>query len=400
VSSAREVPSITPATARTWVEIDLGRIANNIRALKTRLPAATGVLMTVKANAYGHGLVPVARRAIEAGVWGLGVAALDEAAELRAAGITAPIVALMPILPDEAARAIDLEVIASITDWEQASALAQRARAVGQRVPVHVEVDTGMGRAGVREDDAAELIVRIDAELRELYVDGIFTHFASADEADTRFTERQLDRFDALLATLAERGIQPAHVHVANSAAALRLRRAARTLVRPGIALYGAAGEIAAGGDTGWGGFDGWRSSDDEAAFVPALAWRVRVVGVKSLEPGDAVSYHRLYVAKQPERVAILAVGYGDGWPFSLSNRGSVLLRGRVTPIRGAVCMDLTMVDATPFTGLVVGEVATLIGRQGEGVRTVEEVGREAGLMSYAILTGIGPRVPRVYVES
>jgi alanine racemase len=396
---------VTPATARTWVEIDLGRIADNIRTLRARLPVDTGVLMTVKANAYGHGLVPIARTAIGAGVWGLGVAALDEAAALRAAGITAPIVCLMPTLPAEAARAIELDVIPAVMDWEQAAALARCARSAGRRVAVHVEVDTGMGRAGVRDDAAMTLIERIDRELRELYLDGIFTHFASADETDARFTERQLDRFDVLLAALAERGIQPARVHVANSAAALRFRRAARTLVRPGIALYGAAGEIAAGGDTGWGGSTGWdgsagrgRSGNDEA-FVPALAWRARVVGIKPLGPGDAVSYHRWYVATEPQRVAILAVGYGDGWPFTLSNRGSVLLRGRATPIRGAVCMDLTMVDATPFPDLSAGEVATLIGREGDERRTVEEVGSEAGLMSYTILTGIGPRVPRVYVE-
>jgi alanine racemase len=391
---ARSVaPPVTPETARTWVEVDLGKVAANVRALRARLPAETGILMTVKANAYGHGLVPTSRAALAAGVWGLGVASLDEAAELRRASVGVPVVCLMPILPEEAIRAVALDVVPAVTAWDQAAALAAAARAAGRRLPVHVEVDTGMGRAGVRDDDAAALVTRVHAELQELYVDGIFTHFASADEADVAFTTRQLDRFDALLAALAERGIRPERVHVANSAAALRFRRAARTLVRPGIVLYGAVGEIAAGGDAGWNG------AGDSGLFAPALAWHARVVAVKRLARGEAVSYHRRHVAAGPERVAVLAVGYGDGWPFPLSNRGSVLLRGRRSAIRGAVCMDLTMVDATPLEDLGVGEVATLIGRQGSERSTVEEVGREAGLMSYAVLTGIGPRVPRVYVE-
>ena len=393
MSSSTDAPPVTPETARTWVEVDLGRIAANVRALQARLPETTGILMTVKANAYGHGLVPVSRAALAAGVWGLGVAALDEAEELRRAGIAAPIVCLMPILPAEAGRAVTLDVTPAFTHREQADALATAARAAGKVLPVHVEVDTGMGRGGVRVEDAVALVARIHAELQALTLDGIFTHFASADEADVRFTEAQIDRFDALLAALAERGIRPARVHVANSAAALRFRRAARTLVRPGIVLYGATGEIAPGGDAAWA------PAESDGAFAPALTWRARVVAVKSLAPGDAVSYHRRYRAAGPERVAVLAVGYGDGWPFSLSTRGTVLLGGRSTPVRGAVCMDVTMVDATPLPGLAVGEPATLIGRQGEARQTVEDVGRAAGLMSYAVLTGIGARVPRVYVE-
>ncbi|HUP20171.1 MAG TPA: alanine racemase C-terminal domain-containing protein, partial [Gemmatimonadota bacterium] len=188
----------------------------------------------------------------------------------------------------------------------------------------------------------------------------------------------------------------PPRVHVANSAAALRFGRAARALVRPGIALYGAVGEFA---------------EVDPEAVRPILSWRARVVAVKELAPGDSVSYHRLYVAEGPERIAVLGVGYADGWPYGLSevgaegtgrrgSGGDVLIRGRSAPIRGAVCMALTMVDATPFPDLVPGEIATLVGGDGDARRTVEEVGRRAGLMSYAVLTGIGSRVRRRYVTS
>jgi alanine racemase len=256
-------------------------------------------------------------------------------------------------------------------------------------------VDTGMGRSGVWDRDAMALVDRL-LELQGLTLDGIFTHFSSSDEPDRSHTERQLDRFDAVLRELEARNIRPPRVHVANSAAALRFGRAARALVRPGIALYGAVGEFA---------------EVDPDAVRPILSWHARVVAVKELAPGDSVSYHRRHVAGVPERIAVLGVGYADGWPFGLSDGGAggsggrgpggdVLIRGRSVPIRGAVCMDLTMVDATPFPDLVEGEVATLIGGDGDARRTVEDVGRRAGLMSYAVLTGIGSRVRRRYITS
>jgi alanine racemase len=199
-----------------------------------------------------------------------------------------------------------------------------------------------------------------------------------------------------MLDELAKRGIRPPWIHAANSAAALRFRRATRTLVRPGIVVYGSAEEIAP--DTDFESGNDGRAFDAQA-FEPALSWHARVTAVKSLVAGESVSYHRRYIARGPERIAVLGVGYGDGWPFSLSDRGHVLLRGRRTRIRGAVCMDLTMVDATPFPDLEVGEVATLIGRQGGEVQTVAAVGREANLMSYAVFTGISQRVRRCYTR-
>ncbi|HUP01994.1 MAG TPA: alanine racemase [Gemmatimonadota bacterium] len=394
-------PAALDATARTWVDVDLNRIRANLRAMAAMLPEATGILMPVKANAYGHGLVPVSRAARAGGAWGLGIAALDEAEALRAAAVPGPIVCLMPILPSEADRAVRLEVTPAITDWAQAEALAAAACAAGREVPVHVEIDTGMGRAGVWDREAAHLLQRID-ELQGLTLEGMFTHFASADESERSYTEVQLDRFDALLRALAERGIRPPCLHVANSAAALRFRGASRTLVRPGIALYGSVEEIAR--DTDHGTFEGgggrgaeFDAEFDAEGFAPSLSWHARVVAIKDLRPGDPVSYHRRYHASGAERIALLGVGYGDGWPFALSNRGRVLLRGRPVPIRGAVCMDLTMVDATPFPDLQVGEVATLIGEQDGRSQSVAEVGRAAGLMSYAVLTGISERVRRRY---
>ena len=392
---------IEESTARTWVDVDLGAIARNLRALEKRLPEGCGTLMVVKADAYGHGLEGVARTAHAAGVWGFGVAALDEAARLRAAGIEGPIVCAMPMLPAEAPRALDLRVTPSMTSLEQAAGFDAAARAAGGRFDVHLEVDTGLGRTGVWDRNAIELVERI-AKLPGLRVAGIFTHFSSADEPEREPTERQLDRFETVLAELAARGVRLDCVHAANSAAALRFARASRlvgtnggtrVLVRPGIALYGAAAEIAADDDEGL-----WRTGRD-GPFEPALAWHARVLAVKELAPGDRVSYHGTYVARDRERIAVLGVGYADGWPLGLSNRGHVLLRGRPAPIRGAVCMDLTMVDATPYPDLQTGEVATLIGRQGEAQRTAEDVAEEAGGIAYSILTGIGPRVRRRITE-
>jgi alanine racemase len=311
-------PPTTEETARTWADIDLDRIAANLGTLRAQLPVAAEILMPVKANAYGHGLVPVAAAAKSAGVWGLGVASLDEAAALRAADISGPIVCLMPILPAEAKRAVVLEVTAAITDWPQIEALSAAATTAGKRTSVHVEVDTGMGRSGAWDRDAIELIESAQ-KLPTIEVEGIFTHFASADERERAPTERQLDRFDAMLDELAKRGIRPPWIHAANSAAALRFRRATRTLVRPGIVVYGSAEEIAP--DTDFESGNDGRAFDAQA-FEPALSWHARVSAVKSLAAGESVSYHRRYIARGPERIAVLGVGYGDGWPFSLSDRG------------------------------------------------------------------------------
>jgi alanine racemase len=370
------------------VDVDLQRIADNVDVLRARLPATTDMLVPVKADAYGHGLVPIARTLEAAGVWGLGIAALDEAAVLRGAGVRCRLMGLMPILPGEAARALDLDVVPAITERAQAEAMAAAARQAGRTAIVHVEVDTGMGRCGVWDRDSVAFVEAL-RELPGLEVEGMFSHFSSADEAERDHTDRQLARFDAVLSALAERGFHPRHVHVANSAAALRFRGASRTLVRPGIVVYGSVEEIATDpGDQG--GFDG-------AGFAPALSWHARVVAVKRLPAGESVSYHRLYVARREERIALLAVGYGDGWPYGLSNRGHALIRGRSVPIRGAVCMDVTIVDATPFPDLEPGEVATLIGHQAGATRSVVDVAVESGLSSYAVFTGITARAPRRY---
>jgi len=400
------LPAIEESTARSWVDVSLGAIARNVRALAERLPRECGILMVVKADAYGHGLEPVARAARDAGVWGLAVAALDEAARLRAAGIDGPVVCLMPILPAEAPRAVELAVVPAITDLEQAAAIDSAARAAGRTLDVHVDVDTGMGRTGTWDRDVVGMIERL-AKLPGLRVSGIFTHFASADEAGREPTERQMDRFEAVLAELDARGVRIDRVHAANSAAALRFARASRlgeseggrrirVLARPGIALYGAAGEIAADADEG-----AWRAMGGPGPppFEPALSWHARVLAVKELAPGDPVSYHGRYVARGRERIAVLGVGYADGWPLALSERGHVLLRGRLAPIRGTVCMDLTMVDATPFPDLRPGETATMIGTQGDASRSAEDVAAESGGIAYSILTGIGPRVRRRYTE-
>jgi alanine racemase len=261
-------------------------------------------------------------------------------------------------------------------------------------------VDTGIGRTGAWDRDAVALIETI-AKLPGLRVAGIFTHFASADEPGREPTERQMDRFETVLAELSSRGVSVDCVHAANSAAALRFARASRlagdrgetrVLARPGIAVFGAAGEIAPDADE-----DRWREGEGAGPppFEPALSWHARVLAVKELQPGDPVSYHGTYVATERERIAVIGVGYADGWPLALSNRGHVLLRGRPARIRGAVCMDLTMVDATPHADLRAGEIATLIGEQGGARQTAEDVAEEAGEIAYSILTRIGSRVRR-----
>ena len=397
--------TIDETTARTWVEVDPSAIARNVQVLQRRLPESCGVLMVVKSDGYGHGLELVAHAAEKAGVWGFAVATLQEAARLRAAGIEHPVVCAMPLLPVQAAHAIELSIIPAITSFDQAEAFDAAARAMGRRIDVHADVDTGLGRTGAWDREAMDLITRL-VKLPGLRVAGIFTHFASADEPGREPTERQMDRFETVLAELDSRGVSVDYVHAANSAAALRFARASRlagnqgkrrVLVRPGIALFGATGEIAPDADDGR-----WRAEKGagQPPFEPALSWHARVLAVKELQPGDSVSYHATYVAKERERIAVLGVGYADGWPLALSNRGHVLLRGRAARVRGAVCMDLTMVDATPYPDLRAGEIATLIGEQGGQRRTAEDVAEEAGENAYSILTRIGPRVRRRVKEA
>jgi len=363
--------------------IDLTAIAHNVAALKARLGPGTELWAVVKANAYGHGAIPVARAALEAGASRLAVARIREGVELRRAGIDAPILVMGYHLPSEAEAAVAHDLIMTVNDEVFARALDLQARDAGKRAVVHVKVDTGMGRFGRLPDDLMPFLESL-ASFRHLRVEGLWTHFATADEADKTFTRQQFVLFRNA-AFLARNRFDIPILHAANSAAILDLPETYLDAARPGIAIYGLypSDEVSA-----------------DAGLRPALTLVSHVGRVRTLPPGASVSYGRTFIAQAHTRVALLPIGYGDGIHRLLSNRGQALIRGRRAPIIGRVCMDNMMVDVTHIEGVQEGDEAVLIGRQGDEAISAEEVAAWAETINYEVTTSLLPRVVRMHTSS
>lgn len=363
-----------------WLEIDMEAIAGNVRAMQAVVGPRVGLMAVLKADAYGHGAVRVGRTAINNGAAWLAVASLNEALPLRDAGIDAPILILGYLPPWQARVAVLRDIAVALYDLRVARALSAAAQDVGRPAVAHLKIETGMGRLGVQPEEAVAFAGQALA-MPGLTLDGVFSHLATADEADLAYALWQIDRFDESLAALAEAGIAPRWVHLANSAAAIRLPSSRYNLVRPGIALYGLAPSVAA---------------PLPAGMRPALAFKCQVAQVRSISPGSAVGYGRAYVADAPRRVAVIPVGYADGFRRGPRNWGEVLVRGRRAPIVGQVCMDQTMVDVTAVPNVRAGDEVVLIGRQGSEAITVEDVAARLGTIGYEVVAAILARVPRV----
>lgn len=359
-----------------WAEIDLDAIAANVRALSERAGGAR-LMAIVKANAYGHGAVAVAGAAIEAGATHLGVICVDEGVQLRRSGIGAPIVILGHTPVRQAAEVVAHGLTATVNSRQLALALARFAAEASVRLPVHVKVDTGLSRYGLRPEECIALAGTL-RELPSLEVQGLFTHFASADEPDKTFTHEQFRRFRDTAERLPWIPIR----HVAASAAILDLPEMSLDMVRAGIALYG----YAPGGSAPIG-------------LKPALALKSRIARVIELRAGDTVSYGRTWRAEQPARVGLVMAGYADGLPRLVSNRGSMLLRGRRVPIVGRVCMDQCLVDIEAVPDAVEGDDVTMIGVQGAERLGADDIADLCGTISYEVLAGISARVPRLYLR-
>ena len=373
-------------TFSTWVEIDLDALVDNVRVVKARAGGGLGVLLVVKADAYGHGAVEVARVAIGNGIDMLGVATLHEGIELRQAGIDAPILILSPPMESETSAIIEYDLSATVPSLAIARALSRACVDGGKRGTVHVEVDTGMGRSGVLLREAVPFITAV-ARLPELFLEGVFTHFPSSDE-DSEFTAEQVGAFRSLLATLERKGIEPPLRHAANSGAVLDVPDSMGrplNMVRPGLMVYGL-----------WPGGGSRRG----AALRPVMSFKSRIAQVRDLPEGHPISYGRTYVAPRDMRVGVVPVGYGHGYSWRLSNRGQVLVRGKKAPIVGRVTMDVTMVDLDGVPEATVGDEVVLFGRQGDAEITVDEVAETEGSINYEVICGIGKRVTRVYVRS
>jgi alanine racemase len=373
------------AAARAWVEVDLGALQTNLRRVRQAAPGA-GVVPMLKADAYGLGMAQVLRAVVEAtapdGPWAIGVAAVAEGEALRGFGWSGRIVVFAPVAPGEERRAAAAGLTLAVSDLAALDRWAAAAREAGRPLAFHLEVDTGMGRAGFSAARVAEWGPAAAARPGDLLAwEGCFTHFHSADEPDLAPTDEQARRFREVLAALPPEpaGDPRRVVHCANSAAALRRGGYAMDLVRPGIFLYG--------GSAGPG-----------AVPEPVAAVRARVVRVAEVPAGSTVGYGATHMAQAPEGWATLGIGYGDGLRRALSpGGGEALLRGVRVPLVGRISMDVTVVDATAVPGAAPGDVATLLGRDGEAEVTLDEVAARVGTIGYEILTGLGPRLPRMY---
>jgi alanine racemase len=360
----------------TLAEVDLGAIQRNLQRLREAVGPRVGVWGVVKADAYGHGAVPVAR-ALEPLCNALAVSLAEEGMELRAAGVRAPIVVLGAYYGTHHADVLAHRLTPVVYDLGDLERFAAAAARRGRRADVHIKIDTGMSRLGFATTELPRVLARL-AALDSLRLAGLCTHFASADLPDSDVTREALARFDECLATARATGFERLINHAANSAAAVRFPEARLDAVRPGLALYGAMPS----------------QHVPLSGLEPALRLTTRLMSVHDIAPGATVSYGGLWRASRPSRVATLPVGYADGYPRHVRD-ARVLIRGHRVPVVGAVCMDMLMADVTDVPGAREGDLATLLGADGAEVIGVDDLARWAGTVSYEILCGISKRVPR-----
>lgn len=365
----------------TYATVNLAALAHNLSHIKRCLSPGTDIMAVVKANAYGHGAVEIAHALTSQGIGRFAVASLDEGIALRQAGLSGSIVVLGALLEEQVFDLVAHRLTPVVSDRRILPSLAKAAGSYQTPYPIHLKVETGMGRLGFSPEELLSLFD--DPIIRNpLQVEGIMTHLADADGSDNASTERQLHLFRAMLEQIRERGLTIPLVHTANSAAIVRFPETHFSLVRPGIMLYG---------------YHTLPASIPAPDLKPVLSLRTTVVQLRTIPPGGAVSYNGTFVAKRPTRLAVLPIGYADGYSRRLSHRGSVLIQGRRAPIVGLVCMDMIMVDVTDLTPVQVGETVTLIGQQGKESIWADEVADWIGTIPYEVLCGIGPRVPRLY---
>jgi alanine racemase len=362
-----------------WAEIDLDTIAHNVRLLCERATPAR-VYVVVKANAYGHGAVMVGRTAIEAGAAGLGVVCVDEGEELRAAAIDAPVLVLGYTHPGEAERIVDLRLTPVLGSMQVALALSQFASRRGVTQRVHLELESGLNRHGLPLDDLVSFAESVRA-LPGIEIEGLFTHFAAAEEGDTAFTRAQ---YEALVEASARLPWIPLR-HCSASASVLNAPEMRMDIVRAGLAAYGYEPAPGIAGDV---------------ELLRALVLKSRVARVINVDAGGTVGYGRTWTATRPSRIALIMCGYADGYRRALSNKASVLIRGRRAPIAGRIAMDMCMADVTDIDGVTVDDEAVIIGEQGGERIDAHELAELAGTISWEILAGISARVPRLYVRS
>jgi alanine racemase len=374
---------VPPPIRPTVATLDLKALRSNLKVAQ-RLSAPAEVLAVVKANAYGHGAVPVASALEQAGVRFFGVALVEEGLALREAGVRSPILVLGGAYEGGYAKMVASRLIPVVFRPEHLSQMAAAARNAAERVQVHLKVDTGMGRIGVTPEDLPAFLGELE-RCPEIVLDGVLSHFANADLADAEVTRVQIRRFQACMQELLAHGFRPRYRHLSNSAGVMSLPEVrdgiSLNLVRPGLMLYGVSPAR---------GFEGAES------LRPVLEWKTAITHVKPVPAGAPISYGGTWKTPRPSVIATLPVGYADGYFRALSNKGQVLIGGRRAPIVGRVCMDMTMIDVTDLPKAQVGDEVVLIGAQESERITADEMAGWVQTISYEVLCAVGSRVPRL----
>jgi alanine racemase len=366
----------------TVAEIDLGSLEFNYRQLQKRIPEGVKLLAVVKADAYGHGAIPISRKLEKLGVAYLGVAISDEGVELRKGGVKAPILILGGIYKEGVDRVLQFDLTPVVFQKETLRLLTKAAERWKKKVKVHLKVDTGMGRLGVPLNLWPTFLKELK-RFPKIEIEGILSHFSMTDEEES-FTTHQWREFQEAVALAKEMGISYKFLHIANSGTLIAFPSYLGNLVRPGIMLYGAYPSL---------------TFQDLIQLRPVMTLKTRIHFLKSVAPGTRISYGGAFITKRDSLIATLPIGYGDGYSRHLSNQGQVLIRGKRAPVVGKVCMDFIMVDVTEIPNVSLGDEVILMGKQGKEQITAEEIAKKINSISYEVLCLIGKRVPRIYKE-
>ena len=368
----------------TWAEIDLDALEHNLHVIRNRVGLNVKILAAVKANAYGHGAVECSRRLEQEGVDWFGVALPEEGIELRNAGIAKPILCMGGIWKGQERLCLEENLTPVVYRLDAVEALDRAAMEAQNNIDVHVKIDTGMGRLGVRTDDVAEFCDALK-QFRNIRVDGLMTHLASADdEGQSNFTQDQFERFNQALMTFRQRGFAPTYVHAANSAGLFAFSNSCCNLVRPGGTLYGFTRDVLP-------------TNIKVPALQPVMSLHSRIMLLKRVPKGEKLGYGGTFETKRNSLIATIPIGYDDGYRRAFSNRAKVIVRGKFAPVVGRVSMDLTLIDVTDVSDVTVDDHVTLLGSDGDCSITAEGLGELAGTISYEITCGISARVPRIY---
>ena len=373
--------------SRVYAAVDLDAILHNMEEMKKIIDKDTKIMAVIKTDGYGHGAVPIGKELESLDyVWGYAVATVEEGIILRRNGLKKPILVLGATFPEQYSIMAQQDIRPNVYSLAMARQMSETMEKLGMELKIHIKIDTGLSRLGFQvTEEAADEIAQIN-DLSHIILEGVFTHFVKSDAADKTMAEAQMQAFEKMQKKLTLRGVKPTVFHASNSAGIIDIQKANFDIVRAGISLYGL-----------------WPSDEVQKNHIdlkPALSLKSCVVFLKELEAGRTISYGATYTVKEASKIATIPVGYGDGYPRSLSNKGYVLIHGKKAPICGRICMDQFMVDVTHIPDAAEGDEVTLIGRDGDEVITMEEMGDLSGRFNYEFVCDLGKRIPRVYYKN